>query len=98
MVFDDLSDSNLKLLLLGSQLVKLFDQLDILLEDPSILLSMLFGFFGQFLLQSCHVSLDLCSLLIVNLINIRCSRLIHSFIQDPCPVQADDSFFELFVA
>ena len=59
----DLTDADLILLLFGAELVKLFDKLNILIENASLLLSVLFSLLRQLHLQSRYTVLDLLSLL-----------------------------------
>ena len=96
-VGQDLSDADLELLLLGSQLVQFFDKLHILLEYAIVLLSVLSRFFHQLFLQCFDIVLNLSALCVVNLVNVRRSGVVYSLIKHPSAIKAHNSFLELLV-
>lgn len=96
-VGQDLSDADLELLLLGSQLVQFFDKLHIFLEYAIVLLSVLSRFFHQLFLQCFDIVLNLSALCVVNLVNVRRSGVVHSLIEHPSAIKSHNSFLELLV-
>ena len=96
-VGQDLPDTDLELLLFCSQLIQLFNQLDVFLENTIVFLCVLPCFLHKLLLQSFHVVLNLRTLRIVLLVNIRSPSVINSLIQHPCAIKTNNSFLELFM-
>ena len=93
----DLTDADLILLLFGTKLVKLFDELNVLIENTSLLLSVLFSLLRQLHLQCGYTVLDLLSLLRVHLIHICSVWVIDLISKHPQSVESDNALLELFV-
>ena len=93
----DLTDADLILLLFGTKLVKLFDELNVLIENTSLLLSVLFSLLRQLHLQCGYTVLDLLSLLRVHLIYICSVWVIDLISKHPQSVKSDNALLELFV-
>lgn len=93
----DLTDADLILLLFGAELVKLFDELNVLIENASLLLSVLFSLLRQLHLQCGYTVLDLLSLLGVHLIHICSVWVIDLIAKHPQSVKSDNALLELFV-